>query len=196
MDSPAAGRADRDRASALSYRTEAELQGGLGGPPILVALGANLPGPGGRTPRATCEWAVDRLAALPGLRLLARSRWFLTAPDPPSAQPPYVNGAVRLAGAADPHALLAALHAIEAEAARVRAERNGPRTLDLDLLAVGGRVVADATLALPHPRLAERAFVLLPLCDVAPDWVHPVLHRTALSLLEGCGDAGAARPLP
>ena len=163
--------------------------------PVLVALGANLPGPGGRTPRETCEWAVDQLAALPGLHVAARSRWFLTDPMPPSGQPPYVNGVIRLAGSADPYALLARLHAIEAEAARVRAERNGPRTLDLDLLAMGDQVLDDATLTLPHPRLAERAFVLLPLCDVAPNWVHPLLGRTARSLLDACADAGAAKPL-
>lgn len=163
---------------------------------ILVALGANLPGPGGRTPRDTCEWAVGQVAALPGLHLVARSRWFLTDPVPPSGQPPYVNGVVRLSGAIDPHALLARLHAIEAGAARIRMERNGPRTLDLDLLAVGDRVLDDATLTLPHPRLAERAFVLLPLCDVAPGWVHPVLGRTAQSLLDARADAGAAKALP
>ena len=164
--------------------------------PILVALGANLPGPGGRSPRETCEWAVAQLAALPGLHLVARSRWFETAPVPPSGQPPYVNGVVRLSGNADPHALLARLHGIEAEAARLRLERNGPRTLDLDLLAVGQRASADATLTLPHPRLHVRAFVLLPLCDVAPGWVHPVLGQTAAALLAGCADASAATPLP
>ena len=176
------------------------MQGVGGDAPILVAIGANLPGPGGRSPRDTCEWAVERLAALPGLRLVARSRWFLTDPVPPSGQPPYVNGAVRLSGRADPHVLLARLHAIEADAARVRAARNGPRTLDLDLLAVGQAVVADATLTLPHPRLAERTFVLLPLCDVAPGWMHPLLNRTAAFLLgahlDDRPDALAARPLP
>ena len=168
-----------------------EMQDGV----VLVAVGANLPGPRG-SPRETCEWAVGQVAGLPGLELVARSRWFATAPVPPSGQPDYVNGAVRLRGQADPHALLAWLHGIEAAAARVRGARNGPRTLDLDLLAVGGLVVEDASLVLPHPRLAERAFVLLPLFDVAPGWVHPVLGRSAASLLESCRDGADAKPLP
>lgn len=168
-----------------------EMQDGL----VLVAVGANLPGPHG-SPRETCEWAVGQLAGLPGLELVARSRWFATAPVPPSGQPPYVNGAVRLHGQPDPHALLARLHGIEAEAARVRGARNGPRTLDLDLLAVGALVVDDPALTLPHPRLADRAFVLLPLCDVAPDWVHPLLRRTTSSLLASCAGVADAKPLP
>ena len=171
--------------------------------PILVAIGANLPGPFG-TPREACEWAVGELAALPGLVLAARSRWYAAAPVPPSGQPDYVNGAVRLEGGvegrAGAHALLAGLHGIEAAAARVRGVRNGPRTLDLDLLAVGGLVVDDAVLTVPHPRLAARAFVLLPLCDVAPGWVHPVLRRTTAALLEellaACAGAVGVTPLP
>ena len=163
--------------------------------PVLVAVGANLPGPFG-SPLEACEWAVGELARLPGLVLAARSRWYATAPQPPSGQPDYVNGAVRLEGRADAHALLAALHGIEAAAARVRGERNGARTLDLDLLGVGGLVVGDATLTLPHPRLVERAFVLLPLCEVAPGWVHPVLGRTTRELLAACGDVGGLTLLP
>lgn len=151
---------------------------------IVVAIGANLPGPGGRTPLETCEWAVARLVALPGLRVAARSRWYRTAPVPPSGQPDYVNGAVRLAGEAEPHALLRALHGIEAEAGRVRGEVNAARTLDLDLLAMDGLVLATPALVLPHPRLHERGFVLAPLCDVAPAWVHPMLGRDAVGLLE------------
>ena len=107
-----------------------------------------------------------------------------------------VNGALALAGAAEPHALLGALHGIEGEAGRERTERWGPRTLDLDLVAVDDLVVANATLTLPHPRMHERAFVLLPVCDVAPGWRHPVLGLTAKALLCGCADAGAAKALP
>ena len=142
---------------------------------ILVAIGANLPGPLGRTPLETCEWAVERVAALPGIRLVARSRWYRSSPVPPSGQPDYINGAIRLSGMAEPHALLALLHTIEAEAGRRRADVNAARTLDLDLLAVDGLVIEDARIVLPHPRLQDRAFVLLPLADVAAEWVHPRL---------------------
>ncbi len=128
---------------------------------ILVAIGANLPGPRGEPPLATCEWAVDRLGRLPGLRLAAVSRWYETAPEPPSDQPNYVNGAVRLEGAAEPEALLAALHGIEAEAGRVRTVRNAARPLDLDLIAMdepGARgAAAAAASAGPPARLRAAA---------------------------------------
>ena len=163
---------------------------------ILVAIGANLPGPGGRTALQSCEWAVQRLAALPGLRLEAVSAWYESAPVPASDQPPFVNGVAVLSGAAEPHALLAALHGIEAEADRVRTVPNAARTLDLDLIGMDG-LVLDGPLLLPHPRAAGRAFVLAPLCDVAPDWRHPRLARTAAELLPGVrGQAIRALPLP
>ncbi|MGI4946411.1 MAG: 2-amino-4-hydroxy-6-hydroxymethyldihydropteridine diphosphokinase [Janthinobacterium lividum] len=163
---------------------------------ILVAIGANLPGPGGRTALQSCEWAVQRLAALPGLSLESVSPWYESAPVPPSGQPPFVNGIAVLSGAAEPHALLAALHDIEAEADRIRTVPNAARTLDLDLIGMDG-LVLDGPLLLPHPRAAERAFVLAPLCDVAPDWRHPLLAQTAAELLPGVrGQAIRALPLP
>ncbi len=158
---------------------------------ILVAIGANLPGPRGEPPRATCEWAVERLAELPGLRLAAVSRWYETAPEPPSDQPNYVNGAARLDGTAEPEALLAALHAIEAEAGRVRTVRNAARPLDLDLIAMDG-LVRDAPPILPHPRAHLRAFVLLPLQDVAPEWRDPITGRTPGELLAALPGAQTA----
>lgn len=157
---------------------------------ILLAVGGNLPDATGRAALATCQWAVSRLAALPGLRLVAVSPWYCSAPVPPSDQPDYINGVARFAGEAEPHALLAALHAIEAEAGRIRGERNAARVLDLDLLGIDDQVVNTPDLVLPHPRLAERAFVLVPLCDVAPDWVHPVLGRTARALCKAVNPGG------
>ena len=159
---------------------------------ILVAFGSNLSNEAGRAPLATCLWAVERVAALPGLRLGAVSRWYRTAPVPPSGQPDYVNGVALLSGAMEPVALLQALHGIEAEAGRVRGAVNAARTLDLDLLAVDGLVTAGAGLVLPHPLMHLRAFVLAPLVEVAPGWVHPVLHRTASGLLAEIGTEGTA----
>ena len=161
---------------------------------ILIAIGANLPAPDGRPALATCRHAAAALDALPGLRLRGLSRWWLTAPVPASDQPDYVNGVALLSGETDPAALLAGLHALEGRAGRVRGAVNAARTLDLDLIAMGGVVRAAPDPVLPHPRMHERAFVLGPLVDVAPGWVHPRLRRTAASLLAGLGPQ-AAQPL-
>jgi 2-amino-4-hydroxy-6-hydroxymethyldihydropteridine diphosphokinase len=151
----------------------------------LVAIGANLPRAGGAGPLETCRWAVWRLAAIPGLRLVAVSSWWESAPIPPDPDsPPYVNGVARLEGRATPDGLLAALHAIEAEAGRARPYPNAPRVLDLDLIDLSGRVLPGPAPVLPHPRAAGRAFVLMPLAEVAPGWVHPVLGRTVEALAE------------
>lgn len=159
---------------------------------LLIAIGANLPDTNGRPPLATCEWCVQRLQRLPGLHLDRISRWYRTSPVPASNQPDYVNGVARLRGEGEPEAVLAALHGIEAEAGRVRGAPNAARVLDVDLLAVDGLVRDGPGLILPHPRLAERAFVLCPLCDVAPEWRHPVLGRSARELLDRADRSGVA----
>jgi 2-amino-4-hydroxy-6-hydroxymethyldihydropteridine diphosphokinase len=170
--------------------------------PILIGLGGNLPSAAG-APAATLEAAVARLAWA-GIVTLRRSRWFVSAPVPPSDQPWFVNGVVAVATALEPGALLAALHGIEALFGRIRGVPNAARTLDLDLLAYGDLVMppagAGATGAaggpiLPHPRLAERAFVLLPLADVAPSWHHPVSGRPLAALIDALDPAQTARPL-
>ncbi len=151
---------------------------------ILIAIGANLPDHAGAHPLATCRAAAEALRSLPGLRVTAISRWYASAPMPPSGQPDYVNGVARLEGeAADPAALLARLHAIEARAGRVRGEPNAARTLDLDLITIDGLLRDSPDPILPHPRAHERAFVLRPVADVAPGWVHPRLGRAVEALL-------------
>jgi len=138
---------------------------------ILLGLGANLPSAAG-APAATLDAALRALAE-DGVEILRRSPWYRSAPIPAGDQPWFVNGVAAVATRLGPKELMALLHRIEVRFGRRRGERNAPRTLDLDLLDYEGLVRAIAPV-LPHPRLHERAFVLLPLADVAPGWRHPV----------------------
>jgi 2-amino-4-hydroxy-6-hydroxymethyldihydropteridine diphosphokinase len=142
---------------------------------ILVAIGANLPDMFGTQPLQHCERAARAVAGIHGLHGTVRSRWFSSAPVPASDQPRYINGVLRVEGKLSPESLLASLQAIESAAGRVRSVANAPRTLDLDIIAMGGLVRQSPDPVLPHPRAHLRAFVLLPWRDVAPEWVHPVL---------------------
>ena len=150
---------------------------------ILIAIGANLPTVSGTAALGTCRWAVLQLARLPGLRLVGLSCWYRTTPVPRSDQPDYVNGAAHLEGMISPEAMLDHLQTIEQAAGRVRSIPNAARVLDLDLLAIDSIIIQSARLALPHSRLQDRTFVLAPLCDVAPGWMHPVLGRTVREML-------------
>ena len=152
-----------------------------------VALGSNL-----GNPQQQVFDAMDALAELPDTRLLQRSQLYRTPPWGVLQQPSFVNAAVELDTGLLPHALLDALLAIEQRAGRVRTERNGPRTLDLDLLHVDGVRLDDARLTLPHPRMAERAFVLLPLRDIAPMLPLPG-HGTVAEQLARLDFAGCER---
>ncbi len=152
----------------------------------LIGVGANLPGVDGQPALETCKQALALLDASPGLRILRRSRWFESAPVPPSGQPPYVNAVVALlieTPTVDPAALLAHLMQVEAACGRQRSTSNAARTLDLDIIGIGDLVRESPDPILPHPRAHLRAFVLAPLLDVAPGWVHPVLGRSAAALL-------------
>ena len=162
---------------------------------ILVAIGSNLPSPTFGPPRAVCEAALAELSAR-GLRIVRRSRWFESAPVPPSDQPWFVNGVAIVETSLSPGDLLALLHATEHRFGRQRRAVNEARILDLDLIAYGDRVQTDAAPILPHPRLQERAFVLLPLADLLPDWRHPVDGRTLSSMIRALPTGQSIRPLP
>lgn len=121
--------------------------------------------------RTAFAHALAALAASPGIELLRKSSLYRTAPWGPVPQPPFLNMAVLVRTTLSPHELLELCLSIERQEGRVRAERFGPRTLDLDILAVGELVLSDGRLTLPHPRLLERAFALVPLAEIAPGLV-------------------------
>ncbi|MGN6479871.1 2-amino-4-hydroxy-6-hydroxymethyldihydropteridine diphosphokinase [Luteibacter sp.] len=140
-----------------------------------IGLGGNL-----GDVRLRLEAAIGVLAVTPGIRVTARSRFYRTPPWGNVDQPDFVNAAIAVETSLGAHALLDALLSTERAFGRVRdGERWGPRTLDLDLLAYGTAIIDDDRLAVPHPRIAERAFVLLPLADIAPDAVLPGQGRVA-----------------
>jgi len=134
---------------------------------VFVGIGANL-----GDALATVRAALDALDAHPGMRCVARSGLYRSAPVD-AGGPDYVNAVAELRTALEPEALLAALQAIEARFGRERPYPNAPRTLDLDLLRYGERRIATPTLTLPHPRAAARAFVIEPLREIAPELAPP-----------------------
>jgi 2-amino-4-hydroxy-6-hydroxymethyldihydropteridine diphosphokinase len=161
---------------------------------IFIGLGANLSSRAG-SPRDTLQAALADLERA-GVKVTARSAWVETAPVPISNQPWFVNGVAAVDTTMSPADLLALLHRIEADYGRVRDVVNAARTLDLDLLAYHDMVNTgpDAPL-LPHPRLAERAFVLKPLADLAPDWRHPATGQGIAELLAALDPGQETRPL-
>lgn len=159
---------------------------------ILIALGANLPSKYG-TPRDTLREALKAMEYA-GLKPVSVSRLWLTAPVPVSDQPWYHNAVAAIETDLPPLELLAVLQKIENEFGRVRDVRNEPRVLDLDLLAYDDQILDVPGLSLPHPRMHERAFVLLPLRDIAPDWQHPMRYDTLSDLIDAIPDDQKAEP--
>jgi len=152
-----------------------------------VALGSNL---GDRL--GTMRGALRRLGLLGTIE--AVSSVYETDPVGVTEQPAFLNAAVRMRTELEPRPLLAALHSIETEFGRVRTTVNGQRTLDLDLLFYDDVVLNSVEVVLPHPRLHERAFVLVPLSDIAPNLLHPTVEVRVRELLSTIGDLRGVRP--
>ncbi len=155
---------------------------------VLIALGGNV-----GDVRMTFARAIPLIVARSNATLLARSSDYETPPWGDTAQPPFINACIRLSTSVGPHALLVMLHEVEDKFGRDRTHerRWGPRPLDLDLLAYDDIAMASDDLILPHPRLFERAFALVPLAEIAPDRV--IAGQTPLQALRGVETEGIRR---
>lgn len=145
-----------------------------------------------------CDRAITLLSLLPHSQMTGVSSLYETEPVDDSRNPGpgwFLNGVVRVDTDIAPHSLLAICQEIESALGRDTSARGGPRTMDLDLLFYGTRVITQPGLAVPHPRLHERRFVLAPLAELAPELLHPVLHRPVQALLQGLTDAAVVRAL-
>ena len=172
----------------------------------LIAFGGNMPSEAGQ-PAKTIACAAQKFRDF-GLKFKALSAFYATPCFPIGAGPDYVNAAAVVASDLDAGEILQALHHIEAEFGRARKQRWGQRTLDLDLIALGDNILPDRAtqdqwralppdeqihaipdrLILPHPRLQDRGFVLVPLADIAPAWIHPILNRSITQLMDDLPD--------
>ena len=160
---------------------------------VIVALGGNL-ALEGQAVQAVLELAAGRLSGA-GLKPVRRSRWWRSAAWPDPTQPAYLNAVAWVETPLEPRQVLEALLGIETAFGRRRSQPNAPRTLDLDLIAYGRRVLDEAGLVLPHPRAADRLFVMGPLAEIAPDWRHPVSGETAADLAARATVGTDATPL-
>jgi 2-amino-4-hydroxy-6-hydroxymethyldihydropteridine diphosphokinase len=150
---------------------------------VLIGIGGNL-----GDPAATCREAVDTLRSHPDIRVLRTSALYRTEPVGKTDQGWFVNAMVLCSTALSPDRLLKELAEIENRFGRLRHERWGPRALDLDIVAFGELVIETVALTLPHPRLHERKFVLIPLLEILPEWKHPLYRQSAREMLEDLGD--------
>jgi 2-amino-4-hydroxy-6-hydroxymethyldihydropteridine diphosphokinase len=153
---------------------------------IFLALGTNL---GDR--EANLRSAKELLA--PKVVVEGESSIYITPPWGYADQPEFLNQVIKVQTCLGPRQLLKRLKAIEGEMGRQETFRNGPRLIDLDILFYGQRVIQKKNLCIPHPRLHERAFVLVPLCDIAPDFTHPIFNETVKSLLAQVDTHGVRR---
>ncbi len=152
-----------------------------------IALGSNL-----GDSLTILEKTLKIISQSPDITLESSSHWYRTTPIGPP-QPDYLNGCAILKTNLAPEKLLRILLKIEQQFGRIRQEKWGPRTLDLDLLLYGDLILNTDSLQIPHPLMTDRAFVLVPLAEIAPNWVHPVTRKAIIQLLDGVDCSGVKK---
>lgn len=165
---------------------------------IFLGLGGNLDCETYGSPRRTCGAALEILARR-GVEIVAHSHWYESAPVPISDQPWFVNGVVGVETALTPEQLVKTVLEVEGELGRRRSVPNAARTIDIDVLAYDDQVVAGkapSDVEIPHPRMHSRAFVLLPLADIAPGWVHPISGLHICDLIAALPSDQICRQIP
>ncbi len=155
---------------------------------VAIGMGSNL----GES-LDTLKNAIQTLDEIPGINLITYSNWYRTKPVGGPKQPDFTNGCALLKVELTPHKLLEILLNIEQKFKRVRLEHWGPRTLDLDLILYDDLILDTPNLQVPHPRMRERAFVLAPLAEIAPDWRDPVSGKAIAKLLEEVECSGVSK---
>ncbi len=161
---------------------------------VLLGVGSNV---GNRV--GTCCAAIEKLRQSSTIRNVEVSPFFETDPVGVTEQPPFINLAVVMATSQDPQELLKTLKTLEGTLGRVRRYRWGPREVDLDILLYDDVVISTESLKIPHPEMHKRAFVLVPACEICPEWEHPVLKQTLSGLLATLNKNGVTRyqgPVP
>ena len=148
-----------------------------------VCIGSNLGNPIGN-----CLRAIESISSLDDVEVLQRSSLYRTEPVGFPEQDPFVNCVIGAKTTLSAHFFLKSLQRIEDDMGRIRAEKWGPRTIDLDILFYGDLTIGDETLLIPHPELHKRRFVLVPLCEIAPDFIHPAFGVSVSELLDGLKD--------
>jgi 2-amino-4-hydroxy-6-hydroxymethyldihydropteridine diphosphokinase len=158
---------------------------------VHIGIGSNL---GAKADR--CEEAISEILTVDRHRLLARSSFYKTRPMGYREQDWFVNGVIRIESELDPSGLLRSLKTIESRIGRVSTFPGGPRVIDLDILFYDDLTIREEVLEIPHPRLQERQFVLIPLAEIDPQLVHPVSRRTVRELLDAIGEDQGVEKLP
>lgn len=157
---------------------------------VFISIGSNL---GDRA--GNCREAVRRVAANGGIRLVRESSLYETEPWGVVDQGPFINSVIEIETQTAPGELFAFLKKVESDMGRTQNERWGPRTIDLDIIFYGDRSIDEERLTVPHPSMLERAFVLVPLNEIAPDLIHPALGKTVSELLRDLPGKGGVQRL-